>query len=129
MITRHIKVPKAKADEIQKWLDSNESIPDAGKTEVVEKWTVNFDGIYEADIKLVNTVSGLYLDCILFDEGSEVGLLDPQYVFLGVYPIEKNNETYTVVIELDTAPCRCPMCGKQGEKDAGYPTCPGFSYE
>lgn len=108
MIIKHIKIPQSEAEQIQKWLDSNEAVPDSGKNEIIKKWSVNFDGNLEADIKLVNTESGPYLDCVLFEDGSEVGLLEPQYVLLGVYPFEHGDKKFTVIIESDVIPCRCP---------------------
>lgn len=129
MITKHIKISKTEANQVQEWILADKTIPDSNDQDIVKKWTTCFDGIFEADIKLVNTLNGPYLDCILFKNGHQVCVLEPQYLLLGEYPFEYNGETFTVVIELDTNPYCCPMCGKQGEKDDACPTCKGFSYE
>lgn len=93
-----IELRKSEADEIQKWLDSDEPIPDAGQDEIVKTWTANFGNHIFADIKLCNTKSGPYLDCILFHDGNEVVLQEPQYVLLGSYPFEYEGITYELII-------------------------------
>jgi hypothetical protein len=71
----------------------NKTVEDAGKSEILHKVTVDFGMIegchYEADIKVVNSENGPYVDPVLFRDGNEVcviepasGRLDGEYIFL-----------------------------------------------
>jgi hypothetical protein len=100
-MNRNIKVPSKEAEQIQKWLNSNEPIPDAGKYEVVKTYSADFDNGIVADIKVVNSPSGAYIDAVLFDDGSEVQTMEPRYTLVkaGGYNFKYNSKIFSVIIE------------------------------
>lgn len=101
-IKKTITISKAEAEQIQDWLDDDHPIPDCGHCEVVQRWTAKFNDVFEADIKLCNGNTGPYLDCILFENGNECDLIEPQYDILGDFPFqdrEGNHYIATIVSE------------------------------
>lgn len=100
--TATIKVPTLEADIIQRWLDSEKTIPDAGRCEVVTTYTAIFGGGIEADIKVCNSESSPYIDAVLFEDGCEIALLDVSDILLGEYIFMVDEDTYTVLVEKST---------------------------
>jgi hypothetical protein len=94
----------------------------ASPDEVLECFTADFGNGIEADIKIVNAEDGPYIDPILFDKGSQVGLLDVEYKLADEFVFEYDNVEYAVSIrpkdkdeeeEVDTyrVPCTWKMYG------------------
>lgn len=100
--TETIKVPSTEADIIQRWLDSEKPISEAGRCEVVTTYTAKFGDGIEADIKVCNSESSPYIDAVLFEDGFEIGLLDVSDVLLGEYIFIVDDNTYTVLVEKRT---------------------------
>lgn len=112
--TRHIKVKvdisKDKAEQWNKMLDRDTAVSDA--EELIDHILIDLGhhgGTLEVYIKLCNgsADSGPYLDCILFEEGCEIDLLEPQdgpvegeYAFVTTLLRDGISRSLTVEIEL-----------------------------
>ena len=98
---KRLRVDKDLADRIQMLMDMDEQVPDAGRDEVLHVFTVGFGDGIEADIKVCNGDTGPWIDAVLFDQGHEVGLLEPGTVLLGKYPFEYAGQAYVVCLETE----------------------------
>ena len=94
-----VAIDKRIMQEMQKLLDKDMPVEDAGSDEVMNTFTVDFGDGIEADIKFCNTDNGPYIDAVLFNQGSEVFVLDPQYIFEGEYSFEFGGVNYTLTIK------------------------------
>jgi hypothetical protein len=75
-------------------------VPDRGTTDVLHTATLDFGKGLQADIKLVNSEGGPYIDPVLFFNGSECGLLEPRFTrFEGSYEFTLDGEIYTAVVQ------------------------------
>jgi hypothetical protein len=92
-------IGKAVAKEFQKWIDSNKPIPDMAVDELAITYSIRFTNSIEADIKVCNGDNGAWIDAVLFDDGNEVAVLEPQYVLLGEYVFNYEGKIYTAVIK------------------------------
>ena len=99
-LTREIKVEAKLAKIIQSKMNKNQSLDENTRrnSRVDLSLTANFGEGIEVDIKVIDTDNGPYVDAILFDEGSEQMVLEPQYVLLGKYPFEHNDKKYVVTV-------------------------------
>ena len=61
------------------WLAESCAVGDAGRDEVLHTETTDFGFGWEADIKIVNSESGPYVDAVLFHNGCEVMCLEPEF--------------------------------------------------
>jgi len=98
-LTRKIKVDNKYAKEVQKHIDDNKPLDEdigemCNRTDKV--FTAKFGNKVEADIKVVDTDSGPWIDATLFDNGSEQVTIEPQYALLGEYSFEYNDKRYVV---------------------------------
>jgi hypothetical protein len=92
-------VSKKYAKEVQKHIDDNKPLDeDIGEihNRTDKVFTAKFGNKMEADIKVVDTDSGPWIDATLFDNGSEQVTIEPQYTLLGEYPFEYNDKRYVV---------------------------------
>lgn len=96
---KSLKINRAISKKLQKWIDSNQPIPDAGDDEVVMTYTLHFPSKIEADIKVCNSDNGPWIDAVLFEDGSEVCVLEPGYKILGEYNFEYMGKDYIVVLK------------------------------
>jgi hypothetical protein len=93
-------IPRAQADEIQGWLDSNAPVGGGKDAAVIATYTVQFANGAQADIKVVNSQDGPYVDPVLFDQnGCEIALIEPQYELLGQYQWFVDGITYTAILQ------------------------------
>ena len=53
-----------------------------GRDQVIKTWSARFEDGLEVDLKLVNSASGPYIDAVLFEDGCEVQVLDPDFTRL-----------------------------------------------
>jgi len=61
------------------WLAESCAVGDAGRDEVLHTASTDFGSGWEADIKIVNSEDGPYVDAVLFHNGSEVMCLEPEF--------------------------------------------------
>jgi hypothetical protein len=104
-----LQLPTQEVKQYQELLELNESAEGYGRDGVIESYTVHFDDGIDADITLVNTDSGPYLNCVLFDEhGEEFALIEPQFTLAQkfVWTTYDNGEEvqYILVIEGKESP-------------------------
>lgn len=67
--------------------------------EVLHKETVDFGQGIEVDIKVVNSTPP-YVDAVLFHDGCEVGLLEPEFETIdGQYCFQYDDEFYRLTIK------------------------------
>lgn len=99
-LTKEIKVEKKLAKIIQKHIDQNKPLDEniRRNNQVDLTLTAKFGDGIEADIKVIDTDTGPWIDAILFDNGSEQVVIEPQYVLLGKYPFEYDNKKYVVQV-------------------------------
>ena len=88
----------AVVSEIEGFLAKDKPVPDAGLDEVMNTFMANFGEGIEADIKFCNGDTGPYIDAVLFDEGSEVFVLEPSDILEGEYVFEYQDVKYVVDI-------------------------------
>ncbi len=94
-----IEIPKKKVDEYNRYLDSGEQYPDAGRYETVETFTAKFSKGYEADIKVCATWEcDLFVDAVLFKDGCEVAVCDPEYALDGIFEFETDDGHFEVEV-------------------------------
>ena len=96
-----IGVPKSKVEKYNKLLYMQElNLRDFGFSRfcTVETFTARFNNQIEADIKVCTSEDDLYIDAVLFTNGSQVCVLDPSYELDGTYEFEFENERYIVEI-------------------------------
>lgn len=103
MQTKTIKIDSAEATEIQEWLTSCKPVSDYGECDTIKTYTVKFDDNIEADIKVVNGDDGPYIDAVWFDDGCEIGFLEPFYTFLGEYYFFDKYESQEYMVVVQTA--------------------------
>jgi len=90
MHTKTIVLPKSTIARVNKMLNAGAEIEDAGQDDVLETFTAKFDHDgHEADIKVVNSDGGPYIDAVLFQNGNEVDLLEPSYRLDGEYAFDE----------------------------------------
>ena len=101
IVTKHITCTLNKdiVQEIQALLDKDVAVEDAGSDEIMNTFTVDFGDGIQADINFINTDNGPYLDAILFNQGSEVFVLEPSYMLVGEYPFTFGDTTYILTIK------------------------------
>lgn len=85
---------KRLASQIQALIDRDEQAPQADRDKVLHTFSVSFGSGIEADIKVCNGDSGLWVDAVLFDQGREVDTLEPSTLLLGEYEWEYAGNTY-----------------------------------
>lgn len=98
MQRRSIELTLEKVEELQALLDMDESVPDAGPDETLWLGTVNFEDDIEADIRIINSDSGPFVDALLTQSGGECCLLDPIYTLASDYEFEYEGETFIVEV-------------------------------
>lgn len=99
-MNRIIHVKKSLLKQFKKWLALNSAVEDAGYEEMLYKVTAVFPMGIEADIKLVNSSSGPYVDAVLFRDGCEIALLEPSYeTFEGEYIFIVDGIEYVVEVK------------------------------
>lgn len=98
-----IIIPRSKVKLYQKLIDNNQMYDGCGRDQVIEIFTARFDEHLEADIKVCNSSDGPWIDPVLFYNGYQVDLLEPDFELLGIYEFEYNGKTYIVELleELD----------------------------
>ena len=108
-ITHRIALPKDFVARIQKFLDG----PGEDSDEVVETITVDFgsttgccgDHAIEADIKICDVQTAdesiPYIDPVLFDNGSEVALMEVGDSLLGEYTWDYDGIQYVAILVED----------------------------
>jgi hypothetical protein len=99
-ITIRQKIHPDICDELNDWLQMTAPVPDTGTADVLHKTTVEFGGHYEADIKVVNSSCGPYIDAVLFHYDSEVMCLEPGLFDLinGEYIFETEGKKFTAIL-------------------------------
>lgn len=71
-----------------------------GRHELLHTETVKFDRHIEADIKLVNSDEGPFVDPVLFEDGHQIGIGEPEFnQFNNTYAFDHKGETYEVVLK------------------------------
>jgi hypothetical protein len=83
MRTQYIDIPKWELDEYQDFLNA----PGQNSDSVMKMWSANFGGGLEVDIKIcdVSEDTTPYIDAVMFQDGSEIGLLDVSEELAGEY--------------------------------------------
>lgn len=94
-----IQVPANRIKELQDMIDNNIMDPTIDRDNCVEVFTAQFGDGIEADIKVVNSKDGPWIDPVLFDDGHQCGLLEPDYQLEGEYNFGEYNG-YTYIVEL-----------------------------
>lgn len=74
---KRLQVDKRLADHLQFLMDLDEEVIGAKRDAVLHVFTVDFGGGIEADIKVCNGDTGPWVDAVLFDQGREVQILEP----------------------------------------------------
>lgn len=100
MQTKTIRIPENEAAIIQKWLDSNKPISDAGEIETVKCFTAIFDDGIEVDIKVCNSDTGPYIDAVMFEDNCEIGFLEVRDTLIGIYDFREDQDFYRVIVEI-----------------------------
>lgn len=67
---------------------------------IIEKFIFSFGDQIEADIKVCSGQNNCFIDPVLFEDGFEVGLLEPEFDLLGEYVFEFEGKEYVAVLEL-----------------------------
>lgn len=97
-----IKIPKEKAEELQKFLDGEGE----GTMNTVATFTTGFphtesSGSVEIDIKVCDGANP-FVDPVMFQDGSEVGCLECADELLGEYVFSGFlKDTFTVIVETE----------------------------
>jgi len=90
------------------FLNSEESIPGYRGGDFVDGFVVDFGNGFQADIDLINSDDCPYLNCVLFEHGCEIALLEPQYELQGEYiwktSIHGEELEFTLIIESKDSP-------------------------
>ena len=89
-----IYIDTTEADLMQQYLDSDGE----DKVGTVQTYTAIFSGDVEADIKVCDG-DPPFVDAVLYDEGSEVELIEVSNELLGDYEFFYNGKIYTVTLE------------------------------
>ena len=89
-----IYIDTMEADLMQQYLDSDGE----DKVGTVQIYTAIFSGDVEADIKVCDG-DPPFVDAVLYDEESEVGLIQLSDELLGDYEFFYNGKIYTVTLE------------------------------
>lgn len=100
--TAIIKVPAEELALMTEWLERDIQVPDAGRCEVLKTYTAFFGDDIEADIKVCNGDTGPWVDAVLFENGCEIGLLEPDDTLEGEYVFTIDGDNYTVLVEKTT---------------------------
>ena len=116
-ITKTILIPSDELKEMQEFLES------AGedKVDTIKTYTANFgdrgEGEIEVDIKVCQG-DPPFVDAVLFQDGHEVGCLEPEGDLVGEYIFSSFlKDTYTVIVSEKRSDADiCPKCGKQNVK-------------
>lgn len=93
-----IKIPRSEERIFQAAMNDNKMLEDYGRDQIIKTYTAKFEGGIEADIKVCNSEDGVWIDPVLFHNGSEVALIEPQYTLLGGYPFKCDGDTYIVTV-------------------------------
>jgi len=101
-----IEVRQDVATEVQRLLNIDKEVENAGRKWKMNNFVANFGNGIEADIKLCNGDNGTWIDSVLFNHGSEVQVLEPRNTLEGEYSFEFEDVTYVVNI-----------CGKNKMKE------------
>lgn len=97
-LRRTIKIDSKLAKLIQQRMDDNQPLDDdvGNHDHLYQTFTAKFGKGIESDIKIVDFPTGPWIDAVLFQDGNQIDLMEPQYVLLGEYPFEYNNVKYVV---------------------------------
>lgn len=96
---RTVFISHKAAKEIQEAMDNNLPLKDSYDNEIVECLTAEFGNGIEADIKVINTDNGPYIDAVLFHDNCDVCTLEPAYEIKGEYYFEYSGEEYVVKVD------------------------------
>ena len=102
MQIRTIQVPEADVVEIQDWLDSDQLVAGlAGAEDTITQYTVEFAERVEAEINVINSQDGPFIDAVWFDSGCEIGHLGCRRTLLGEYDFTDRftGNEYRVIVE------------------------------
>ena len=98
---RTIKIDPKLAKEIQTKIDKNQPLDKKSTykdNRVYLSLTANFKHDVDVDIKVVDTNTGPWIDVVLFNNGSEELVIEPQYIFLKEYHLKYNGNKYIVKV-------------------------------
>lgn len=88
-------------DSVAKILQELLNKPGKNRKDTLMTYTANFENNIEADIKVCDTDSETtpYIDAVLFDNGSQVDVIEPSDELLGEYVFFYDDNCYTVLLE------------------------------
>ena len=98
MNNKKLEIEEAELNELNCYLSLNTAVSNFGPDEIIKTYSVSFHDKIRAELDIQNTEDGPYVNAILFDDGQEVGLIEPCYELHGKYSFEYNNKNYTIEI-------------------------------
>ena len=98
--TTTVFISKKEHERLQKLIDQNRMDPKNDRDGICQTMTAQFDNGIEADIKICNSENGPWIDPVLFFNGSEIGVLEPQYTIEGEYLFEIDENEFIVKVEV-----------------------------
>lgn len=107
--TRVITIPETEVRRMQKFLESKGE----DRVETIETYTVRFEDSEEGDVQIdVKVCQGNppFVDIVLFQDGNDVGCLEPTDILVGKYVFQdvlKDTYEVTVMEQKETARCSC----------------------
>mgnify|MGYP006872976638 CR=1 FL=1 len=97
--TREIILDEANYGLIQKYLSGHKRLP----LDQTVTYTARFDGGYEMDVKCCGGGDECaWAEAVLFKDGYEVGLSDPEEEYLGLWEIQADGMTFITNVALTT---------------------------
>ena len=90
-----LKIEKSLANKIQEMINTNNIRNEDFQDGIYKTFTIDFGNNIEADIKVcIGDDRTVFIDPVLFDNGSEVCLIDVSFEFLGEYIFKYANNEY-----------------------------------
>lgn len=68
------------------------------KYSTVDKWTAEFSNGIEVDIKICSSTDQLFVQAVLFDNGSDVSVIEVEYELDGEYYFEYKDVLYVIKV-------------------------------
>ena len=98
--TATVKISKKEHGRLQKLIDNNRMDPQTDRDGICKTMTAIFENGIEADIKICNSSDGPWIDPVLFKNGCEAGVLEPEYTIAGEYLFGLDTSEFVVKVEI-----------------------------
>lgn len=97
-----INVDRALLERLQRDIDRFQELKTVSPYETVECFTADFGGGVKAQIQIINSEFGPFVDPILLKKGEKVADCLPEYKIVGRYCFEHAGTEYIVDVKPDT---------------------------